>query len=395
MQMEQIRKINSVEELTEVLHSGDEFKLYGAGHYLTVFLNGIAELEKSNQENYLDKISCIMVSDIKANLQKIGGVSVLDYREAGIKPGDYVLLTLGHRFTHEVYELLKGTKAVLIQIDFNLFQQIPYQEVLKSLQPFIDKYPNSCLNLNVPESAAKTTAWTCWWQGEKTAPDIVKACFQSQRRNLPEGVEHIIITKENYRDYIVLPEYVIAKVKTGNISLATLSDMIRAALLYKYGGFWLDSTLYVLRRLDLYILEYPIYTRSIPETQFCTSTVWAGWFMYAKPGNKLFRFLEESFFYYFSVYDKLKYYLMIDYIIAIACNIFPEIEEQMRAVPINNEKALELCKHLAETFDENQYKRYIEGASVQKLTYKTSEVNSKGLKNTIYDFLIAKGEAGC
>ena len=101
-----------------------------------------------------------MVSDIKANLQKIGGVSVLDYREAGIKPGDNVLLTLGHRFTHEVYELLKGTKAVLIQIDFNLFQQIPYQEVLKSLQPFIDKYPNSCLNLNEQETAPKTTAWT-------------------------------------------------------------------------------------------------------------------------------------------------------------------------------------------------------------------------------------------
>lgn len=386
--MGQLHQLKTIKELTELLDTIEELRLYGAGYYLDFFLQGIEELNKC----YPDKIKCIMVSNTEGNPEKIKGIPVVYYQSENLRPGDSVLLTLGHRYTEEVYDLLKGTGAVVIQIDFNIFQEAAYREVRQSLQPFLDHFPRKLSGLNQPVTEISLTAWTCWWQGEEQAPDIVKACIESQRRNIPEGVKHVVITERNYKDYITLPPYIIEKVNTESITLTTLSDMLRASLLYKYGGFWMDATLMVLEPLDGKILDDPLYTRNLPETQYCANAMWAGWFLYAKPGSQLFQFLMEGFFYYFSVHDKIKYYFMVDYIISIACNMFPEIEKQLRDVPYNNERAGELGKHLLENFEEQKYKKYTEGTTVQKLSYKLDRTSVDESIYTIYDYLIDRGK---
>ncbi len=374
--------IGAISELKELLGSVKKVRLYGAGYYLNVFLQELEHLDKS----YLEKIACIIVRDTKGNSPEVKNIPIVAFRDAGLKAGEYVLLTLGNRFVDEVYGLLKDTGACIVRLNFDMFQEIPYRDVEKSIRPFLEAFPEKLTGLNEPVfgSHAKL-AWTCWWQGEEQAPGLVKACWKSQRKHLPPGVRHIIITKDNYKDYIALPAYIMEKVEKGTISLATLSDIIRAALLYKYGGFWMDSTLFVVKPLDRDILDFPVYTRNLPETQYCTNVMWADWFFYAKPGNKLFRFLMEGFFYYFTVHDKIQYYFTVDYIIAIACNRFPDIEGQLRGIPYNNEKAMELGKHLAEPFEETIFKKYIQGTSIQKLTYK---VNCKKQENTIYQYIL-------
>lgn len=379
-------KLNTIKELTELLDGVKELKLYGAGYYLNFFLQGIEKLNKC----YLDIIKCIMVSNEEGNPEKIRGIPVVNYQSENLQSGDSILLTLGHRYTDEVCNLLKDAEVTIVQIDFNMFQETAYQEVKQSIQPFVECFPKEVSGLNLPAYDTKITAWTCWWQGEEQAPDIVKVCIRSQRENLPEGVKHIIVTEKNYKDYITLPTYIIEKVNIGNITLTTLSDMIRASLLYRYGGFWMDATLMVLKPLDEKILDYPLYTRNLPETQYCANAMWAGWFLYAKPGSRLFQFLMEGFFYYFSVYDKIKYYFMVDYIISIACNIFPEIEGQLRDIPYNNERAGELGKHLMEKFEKQKYRKYIEGTVVQKLSYKLDRSSVDVDVYTIYDYLMEK-----
>ena len=386
LKQNQFDKLSTIKELKELLDIVKELRLYGAGHYLNLFLQGIEELDR----RYLDNIKCILVSDVNGNLSEIRGIPVIDYQNANLRQGDCVLLTLGHRYTDEICNLLKDTEATIVQMDFNMFQETAYQEVKQSIQPFIERFPKEVSGLNLPVCDMKITAWTCWWQGEEQAPDMVKACIRSQRENLPEGVKHIIVTEKNYNDYITLPAYIIEKVKAGNITLTTLSDMIRASLLYRYGGFWMDATLMILKPLDEKILDYPVYTRNLPETQYCANAMWAGWFLYVKPGSRLFQFLMEGFFYYFSVYDKIKYYFMVDYIISIACNIFPEIEKQLRDVPYNNERAGELGKYLFEKYEKQKYEKYIEDTVIQKLSYKLDRTSVDEDVYTIYDYLMEK-----
>lgn len=289
-----------------------------------------------------------------------------------------------------VYNLLKNRGMSIVQIDFGIFTQSAYDKIRECMKPFIEKFPDRLPDLNKPVYTGKVYAWTCWWQGLENAPDIVKICVESQRRNIPEEAQQVVITKRNYKKYIELPDYIVEKVNAGGIALPTLSDIIRGTLLYKYGGFWMDATLLLLKPLSQSILDYPIYTRNLPETQFCTNAMWAGWFLYAKPGHKLFHFLSEGFFYYYSVYDRLQEYLMIDYIIAIACNTYPEITRQLKEVPYNNENALELCRHLPEQFDEGLYERYTKNTEIQKLSYKLNKEGMLNESDTFYQHLVKK-----
>ena len=146
----------------------------------------------------------------------------------------------------------------------------------------------------------------------------------------------------------------------------------------------MDATLFCVRPLESSILKYDFYTRNLPETQYCADAMWAGWFMYSKPGDIMFLFLMESFFFYFLKHDTLQQYFMIDYLIAIACNTFQEVEDRINRVPFNNERALELGRHLAENYDEEKFEEYVRDTSVQKLTYKNSGIKEEG---TVYQYI--------
>lgn len=82
--------------------------------------------------------------------------------------------------------------------------------------------------------------FTIWLQGEENAPELVKACFRSVRKNCKQ--ELIVLDEKTLFDYITLPEVIMEKRRKGMIKNAHFADICRVELLYNYGGFWLDST---------------------------------------------------------------------------------------------------------------------------------------------------------
>lgn len=76
----------------------------------------------------------------------------------------------------------------------------------------------------------KFPIWVCWWQGEKMMPLVPKLCLSSLRSNLRDGQELHLITKENYTDFVDIPEYVIRKMEQGMLSVTAFSDILRACL---------------------------------------------------------------------------------------------------------------------------------------------------------------------
>lgn len=385
--MEKLFNINKVSELKWIMEQVSNISLYGAGFYLDMFLNEIQTIDS----RLINKISRIIVTNKQGNETIIQGIGVVEWKIDLIKPGDIVFLTLGNRFIREVYETLKKTGAKVYQLDFNMFQREPYSNIQKAIQPFIDRFPENITKLNLPdEKSDNKIGWVFWWQGLDEAPELVRVCIESQKRNLPVGFRQIIITKDNYKKYISLPNGIISKVENGYITLITLSDIFRMSLLYQYGGFWMDATLLVLKPLPNDIESFSVYTRNLPGTQCCTEVMWADWFLYAHKGHTLFQFVMEAFFYYYSVYDKIKYYYTIDYFIAIACNTYEDVENDMKKIPNNNENALELAKHLTEPFDKNSYDKYVRDCYVQKLTYKIDWRN-KVQEDSIYNYII-RGE---
>ena len=94
--------------------------------------------------------------------------------------------------------------------------------------------------------------WQYWEQGLENAPEIVKACLDSVEKYNP-GIERIIISPQNIREYVDIPEYIYKLKEKGVIKLAHFSDILRTYLLLQHGGCWIDATVLMTAPLPDYI----------------------------------------------------------------------------------------------------------------------------------------------
>jgi glycosyltransferase len=123
--------------------------------------------------------------------------------------------------------------------------KIKYAAITKFLynenKDIIEKY-----NRESHESTSKIengTVWVLWWQGIDKAPDIVKICIQSIRKNI--GNRNLVILDEsNFRDYTNLNPKYENLLNAGAISKTQFSDLLRLNLLYNRGGYGLTRRIF-------------------------------------------------------------------------------------------------------------------------------------------------------
>lgn len=91
--------------------------------------------------------------------------------------------------------------------------------------------------------------WRYWATGWETAPFVVKKCTESIHRYASD-YEIIDIDDKNVENYIQLPEKLL---NTKNFPVQTKSDLIRIMLLAKYGGVWIDATIFLNKPLSIFM----------------------------------------------------------------------------------------------------------------------------------------------
>ena len=367
--------IEKLGDLKKLLSADRRFFLYSAGFAAENFLQSLEVCEISL------KTEQVLVTNSDGNPDTFRDIPVTQYDKAVLKKEDCILLTVSERFKEEIIAHLKNCPAELVYPSPSIF----YYDVLESIKPFANNFPKDTTGLNKPAGSSQKIVWSCWWQGEESAPEIVKACWRSQRKYLTDDTRHIIITKENYEKYISIPGYVLDKFQDGKNLLAHLSDFIRVCLLYKYGGVWLDSTVLLLEQLADECWGLPLYTWRFDNTHFFSDAIWTTWFLAGRQGNVLFQFVMEAFLYYFLNHEQIKYYFTIDYFIAICTNMIDEVLGYFRQIPYNNERATVLNLHLYESYSEIEFCEYCKNTFLQKL----NRYGTGYEKNSIYAHIIA------
>lgn len=144
--------------------------------------------------------------------------------------------------------------------------------------------------------------WVLWLQGVDNAPDIVKACVKSIKRNAGRR-EVILLDENNISKYIDIPVHIWKKYKCGTMKPAHFADFIRMVLLYRYGGLWLDSTVFLNGEIPEKIFKNELLFFQISKTKECQRRKYhklCNWFIYvSKPGNRLIKLaadLQSEFF---------------------------------------------------------------------------------------------------
>lgn len=237
------------------------------------------------------------------------------------------------------------------------------------------------------EKKRRRTVWTLWWQGEETAPALVKACLKKFRENCEEVV---VLTKDNIGEYITLPDYILKKKDEGIITFAQLSDIIRFALLEKYGGLWLDSTIYLSARLPEEAFTGNLYTlhTNYSKNAFVQHNLYHGFVFGSVRHGKLSSFIKEMFFEYWKQKDVLIDYLMIDYLIMIAYRNFPEVKEEIDNLHFTSERLYDLVGLLNEPYDADEFKKLEAECLCSKLNWHPKYKTTAKGRQTYYAHLV-------
>ncbi len=268
-----------------------------------------------------------------------------------------------------------------------------HETVLKYLEgrfgDFYSQYDYSS-PLQASDPALEEKIWMCWWQGLDTAPEIVKACVDSVRRNVGDR-EVIVITNENLSDYVNIPGWVFDKYGKGIISKTHLSDLLRLCLLSEHGGIWLDATFFCSGPLAGSAYVAPIWTIRRPD--YLHASVACGQFANYSlgcdgRGRRIFTTIRDYYLEYWRREDYLIDYLLTDYLIVLARRHNDCIDAAFSSVAPNNPQCDELIKVLGEPFDPVKWSQLKKDTQLFKLTWKQVFPRERDGWKTFYGALL-------
>ena len=275
------------------------------------------------------------------------------------------------------------------------FKQI-YPEVLGRVEPFlIERYAPVVSSFKIQvsgnlEHKRSKIVWFCWLQGIEQAPDIVKACYNSLKRNLPDR-EIKVIDNNNWTEYVELPESIISKWQKGLIPAALFSDLLRLELLIKYGGTWIDSTVLCTGfngskaqefkkylDADLFLFQYTK-QGSIPVSI-------SNWFITACSNNEVLIVLRDMLYAYWKDYNCTLDYYIFHLFFSMLSKEYPE---EILAMPYGQSmNSLALLHHWDEKFNQTKWDRLVDNVCFHKLAFRLDD-NIKTNKDNYYNYIIS------
>ena len=195
--------------------------------------------------------------------------------------------------------------------------------------------------------------WSMWWQDE--IPEIVK--YIIDHRVIPEGFRQIIVTKRNIHEYITIPEKILNLVEQKQIRITFLSDYIRFKLISKFGGIWMDSTLFTtnpslkilsksfsedfqMSSEDLKNISDDLKTIGVwhPVTHFLTNifpySFCTYFFMFVK-NHPIARKMVELFEIYYDLFDIWIFYFTTDELYGLILRRYPKFRQFQKILNIN------------------------------------------------------------
>ena len=283
------------------------------------------------------------------------------------------------------YESEKCKKHLLCKHNI----MIRYYE--KTFGDFLKTYDYVHTNINLQKSRYSDCIWVCWWQGLEQAPPIVRTCIESIKKNAGKH-KVIVLTDDNYRQYVQLPNWVEEKRKQGIITRTNYSDLLRLSLLAEHGGMWLDATFFCTESatLDSYFKES---IWSIKRPDYGHASVACGYFAgYSLACNEASRFafitIRDFFLNYWKYNDTMVDYLMVDYMIVLAQKYDSRIAELFETIKSNNPECDELVKVLNQPFDSEKWNDLKRKTSLFKLSWKQKYAEEKEGKPTFYKYLV-------
>ena len=257
------------------------------------------------------------------------------------------------------------------------------QKLYKRYHRVLDEFEKNYNNNASHEVSNKV--WICWFQGINQAPALVQKCYQSVKENMADK-DVVLLTTENMFDYIQLPPFIVEKWKAGIITHTHMTDLMRLELLIRYGGLWLDATVFCSdSSIPSYFYQSDLFMyQCLKPGRDGHANYISSWLMSAKTNSKVLMAARDLCYAYWKENNSMWDYFLLHDFITIVLDRF---QEDARAiVPRENATPHILLLRLFDKFDEETWNVIKSQTQFHKLTYKFTD-EQKQMKGTYYDVL--------
>ena len=241
----------------------------------------------------------------------------------------------------------------------------------------------------------KIPVFVCWWQGEESMPPLVKTCYERIKSKLDDRLQLHLITEKNYINYVDLPQVILEKYKEKKITLIHLTDILRYDLARRYGGIWIDSTVYLTDSFVFDKYEEKYYSQAFSSADLCPAEPcmgkWCNFFFCGSENNVLFSYVYDGLIHWWKNHDELIDYIIVDYVIRSGYFGSDTIKKEIDSVEPNNENMWLMANALNDPYDDSFYAELMRKNGFYKLSYKGNYVETLHNGNkTIYGYIVGK-----
>lgn len=311
---------------------------------------------------------------LKATFDKQGGwPTIVNFAKAGVLP--YMVAQI----------LLTGTSKTALELMRNGIQ-------LKIKQKLRKRYIRVLSNFEANYSKEKypmrksNVVWVCWMQGMDQAPALVQRCYRSLKENLT-GKEIVLLTEENLRQYVQIPDFIMEKFHKGIITRTHFSDILRLELLIQNGGTWIDATVFCSGNdIPKYMMEdeFFIFQKIKPGSDGSAINM-SSWFMSAWSNQKFLLATRELLYAYWKKNNHMIDYFLLHLFMMIVKDYYQEEWKQIIPYPNSLPHVLQLMQF--EKFDQKRWEAACKASPFHKLTYKLREEDIRK-EGTFYRYIM-------
>lgn len=240
-----------------------------------------------------------------------------------------------------------------------------------------NSFDESYLSEKVPKQF-----WICWLQGMEKAPELVKSCYRSLKKQFPDYII-TVISSENISEYIEIPDVIYKKWENGVIGNAHFSDILRVELLRKFGGIWIDSTVYCTGIPTLQVIEKsPFFMyKSLSSVEERISS--SNWLIASIPNHPFMVTMSELLRVYWTKENVAIHYYLFHILFTIIVESFPDL---WKSVPTyTNATPHIMVNELNNDFSKERYQQLCKISDFHKLNYKKDYSTESG---TLYHYLL-------
>ncbi|HEM3667620.1 TPA: capsular polysaccharide synthesis protein [Streptococcus suis] len=269
------------------------------------------------------------------------------------------------------------TKKSLEILQISIDQKI-MRKLRKKYKSDIEYFKANTNDFKFPVVSNEEIVWVLWFQGIENAPILVRRCFESLKQNIPQNKKLVALDANNLSEYINLPNFITEKYQAGKISHAHFSDIIRIELLSKYGGTWVDATVFMSSPIiHDYFFESDLFLfQELRPNTFGHSRRISNWFMTSKANNEIILLMSFLLQKYWEKHSHVIDYFIFHCFFEMAIEAYPEVWKEV--IPHSNSHPHILQFRMFDNFNNQHWHEISSMIEVHKLTYKYEQKDYKG-----------------